>query len=175
MASGEQRATVGPLDARGLTVGVVATRWNEAIVERLREGARRALEATGASSRSVSVPGAFELPFAAQTVIATGAVDAVVVLGAVIRGETTHYELVSQGCAEGAMQVQLGTGVPIGFGVVTVENEEQALARSEPAGGHNVGEEATLVAIEMALLCRSNHRLDAATAPDDDTGRNAPR
>ncbi|WP_040494962.1 6,7-dimethyl-8-ribityllumazine synthase [Ilumatobacter nonamiensis] len=145
------------LDAAGLTVGIVATQWNEAIVGRLIEGAQRAIAASGATSVSDVVPGAFELPFGAQSLIRSGSVDAVVVIGAVIRGETTHYELVSEGCAQGVMQVQLATGVPIGMGVLTVENEEQAMARSEPAGGHNVGEEATVAAIEMALLA-ARHR-----------------
>ncbi len=157
MASGDQRPARPAdeqLDARGLTVGVVATRWNTEIVQRLADGAGRAIEATGAARRDISVPGAFELPFAAQAVIASGTVDAVVVLGVVIRGETTHYELVADGCARGVMDVQLASGVPIGMGVLTVENESQALARSEPAGGHNVGEEATLAAIEMVLLVR---------------------
>lgn len=152
MASGENRPVVEARDARSLTVGVISTQWNGEIVERLVAGAQRALTASGATSISAVVPGAFELPFAAQSLIRSGNVDAVVVLGAVIRGETTHYELVSEGCAQGIMQVQLAAGVPIGMGVVTVENEAQALARSEPDGGHNVGEEATLAAIDMALL-----------------------
>lgn len=157
MASGENRPQVEAQDAGHLTVGVISTQWNEEIVERLVAGAQRALAATGAASVSAVVPGAFELPFAARSLITSGAVDAVVVLGAVIRGETTHYEIVSEGCAQGVMQVQLATGVPIGMGVVTVENEAQAVARSEPAGGHNVGEEATLAAIDMALLA-ARHR-----------------
>jgi 6,7-dimethyl-8-ribityllumazine synthase len=152
VASGTDRATLPALNAGHLRIGIIATRWNEQIVQRLIEGAKRALMATGASYRLVTVPGAFELPFAAQSVISSGTVDAVVVLGAVIRGETTHYELVSEGCATGIMQVQISTGVPIGMGVLTVENDTQALARSEPDGGHNVGEEATSAAIEMAML-----------------------
>lgn len=152
MASGTDRATLPALDAGHLHVAIIATRWNERIVQRLIDGAERALLATGATYRLVTVPGAFELPFAAQSVSSSGSVDALVVLGAVIRGETTHYELVSEGCATGIMQVQISTGVPIGMGVLTVENDAQALARSEPAGGHNVGEEATSAAIEMALL-----------------------
>ena len=154
MASGDQRPAEQALDATGLTVGVVSARWNEAIVTRLRDGAERAIARTGASALHAEVPGAFELPFGARTLIESGTVDAVVVLGAVVRGETTHYEIVSEGCAQGVMQVQLTTGVPIGMGVLTVENEEQALARSEPDGGHNVGDEATIAAIEMALLAR---------------------
>jgi 6,7-dimethyl-8-ribityllumazine synthase len=152
MATATERATTPPLDARHLVIGVISTRWNHEIVQRLTAGAQRALQATGAGHRAVTVPGAFELPFAAQAIIASGTVDAVVVLGAVIRGETTHYELVSDSCARGIMDVQIAAGVPIGMGVLTVENETQALARSEPDGGHNVGEEATLAAVEMALL-----------------------
>lgn len=140
------------LDATDLVVGVVSARWNNEIAERLTAGAHRAIGATGAVARMASAPGAFELPFVARVLIESGDVDAVVVLGAVIRGETTHYEIVSQGCAQGIMQVQIATGIPIGLGILTVENMDQAVARSEAAGGHNVGEEATLAAIEMALL-----------------------
>jgi 6,7-dimethyl-8-ribityllumazine synthase len=153
MAGAESRpaaAIVG--DAEGLRVGVVQARWNVAIVSRLVDGAKRSIAAHGAIAVDVSVPGSFELPFAAHALIESGRVDAVVVVGAVIRGETTHYELVSEGCANGVLEVQLRTGKPIGFGVVTVENTEQALTRSEGPGGHNVGEEAAAAAIEMAVL-----------------------
>lgn len=152
MATGQTRAGVPSLDAGHLVVGVITSRWNHKLVERLADGALRALRATGARHRTLTAPGAFELPFAARSLIASGGVDAVVVLGVVIRGATTHYELVADGCSTGVMSVQLTTGVPIGMGVLTVENERQALDRSEPAGGHNVGEEATFAAIEMALL-----------------------
>lgn len=154
MASGLHRPTTEPLKAQGLVLGVVSTRWNAAIVERLNGGVGRAIQETGAARRDITTPGAFELPFAAQAMIDSGTVDAVVVVGAVIRGETTHYELVADGCARGIMDVQLRSGIPIGMGVLTVENETQAHARSEPAGGHNVGEEAAFAAIEMALLAR---------------------
>lgn len=155
MAAPDSRAAPPPeLDATDLVVGVVSARWNNDIVDRLTAGAHRAIGATGAVAHIASAPGAFELPFVARVLIESGDVDAVVVLGAVIRGETTHYELVSQGCAQGIMQVQIATGIPIGMGILTVENMDQAVARSEPAGGHNVGEEATLAAIEMALLAK---------------------
>ena len=75
-------------------------------------------------------------------------------LGAVIRGETTHYEIVSGACARGVQEVQFATGVPVAFGVLTTEDESQASARSEPPGGHNVGEEAAVAAVEMACLAR---------------------
>jgi 6,7-dimethyl-8-ribityllumazine synthase len=156
MAAGAARAKPEELDATGLVVGIIRARWNGDLVDRLVDGTRRAVEFAGADAVESTVPGSFELPFAAQTLARSGAVDAIVVVGAVIRGETTHYELVSEGCASGVMQVQLETGIPIGFGVLTVENEIQALARSEGAGGHNVGEEATLAAVEMALQRRSS-------------------
>lgn len=157
MASGDERSRPADVDATGLRIGVVASRWNEAIVERLLDGARRGLAAAGVSEvTEISVPGAFELPFGALTLAKGGTVDGIVVVGAVIRGETTHYELVAGECGRGIMDVQLGTGVPIGMGVLTVEDVDQALARSEDDGGHNVGEEAAAVAVELAAL-RSKH------------------
>ena len=153
MASGDERAIALELDGSKLRVAVIASRWNELIVDRLIQGAERGLVDFGvAHIERVTVPGAFELPMAARVVAASGRVDGIVVVGAVIRGETTHYELVANECGSGIQQVQLETGVPIGFGVLTVENEEQALARSEGQGGHNVGEEAATVAVELALL-----------------------
>ena len=157
-----------PLDASGLVVGVVAARWNQDIVERLRHGAMAAVSDSGASALTASAPGAFELPYAAQVLARSGAVDAIVVVGAVIRGETTHYELVSEGCASGVMSVQLSTGIPIGFGVATVENHGQAIERSSDE--HNVGRDATLAAIEMALLSRHRARTtrNSLVVDDDD-------
>ncbi len=140
------------LDASGLVVGVVAARWNHDIVERLQRGAIAAVTECGATAVTASAPGAFELPYAAQVLARSGAVDAIVVVGAVIRGDTTHYELVSEGCASGVMSVQLTTGIPIGFGVATVEHHGQAVERSSDE--HNVGRDAALAAIEMALLSR---------------------
>ena len=85
----------------------------------------------------------------------SGTVDGIVVIGAVIRGETTHYELVAGECGRAIMNVQLATNTPIGMGVLTVENVDQAMARSEGSGGHNVGEEAATVAVELAVLSAS--------------------
>jgi 6,7-dimethyl-8-ribityllumazine synthase len=143
------------LDGKGLRVGIVRARWNSHIVDRLATGVRRGLAAVGVLDDDVvevSVPGSFEIPFGARTLASSGRVDAVVCIGAVIRGETTHYELVAGECASGVQQVQLTTGVPVAFGVLTTEDETQALARSEGPEGHNVGEEAALVAVEMARL-----------------------
>jgi 6,7-dimethyl-8-ribityllumazine synthase len=143
------------LDGKGLRVGIVRARWNSHIVDRLAEGAHRGLKAVGVLDDDVievSVPGSFEVPFGARTLAASGRVDAVVCVGVVIRGETSHYDLVAGECARGVQQVQLTTGVPVAFGVLTTEDEPQALARSEGPDGHNVGEEAALVAVEMARL-----------------------
>lgn len=158
MASGDDRATAPEdLDGTGLRIGIVKARWNADIVDRLEAGVDRGLLHLGIASDAIvveSVPGSFEVPMGARILARSGTVDAIVTIGAVIRGETTHYELVSEGAAEGVQRVQLDTGIPVAFGLVTVENRDQALARSEGPGGHNVGEEAALVAVEMALLAR---------------------
>lgn len=145
------------LDGEGLHIAIVAARWNSEITLRLLDGARRGLAACGVTADRVVedwVPGAFELPLAAKTWAQSGHVDAVICLGCVIRGETTHYEAVAGECASGIQQAQLETGVPIAFGALTVENLDQALARSEAPGGHNVGEDGAHVAVEMANLVR---------------------
>ena len=149
---------VGPstdLDGSGLRVVLIRTRWNPEIIDRLADGVDQTLAGCGiADHEVVEVPGAFEIPFAARTLAASGRVDAIVAIGAVIRGETTHYDLVSEECARGLQDVQISTGIPIGFGVLATENVEQALARSEGGAGHNVGADAAHVAVEMALLAR---------------------
>ncbi len=154
MASGDDRALApDDLDGSGLRVAIVRARWNENVVKRLDEGVRRGLTDLGVTEiEDASVPGCFEIPFACRAVALSGRFDAIVTIGAVIRGETTHYELVSEEAARGVQQVQLETGVPVAFGLVTVENMRQALARAAGPGGHNVGEEAALVAVEMARL-----------------------
>lgn len=157
MASEDQRASRPAAGAgAGLRIGVVRATWNPGIVDRLAAGTQRGLDELGvAEVLTIEVPGCFEIPLAAHVLAHSGKVDAIVAIGAVIRGETTHYELVSGAAAQGVTAVQLSTGIPIGFGLATVENEAQALARSEGAGGHNVGEDAAHVAVAMALLARS--------------------
>jgi len=155
-ASSERVSPV--FDGAGLRVAVLCGRFNDEITFRLLDGARRGLSAAGVGAGDVEVtwvPGAFELPFAAQTYAQSGLFDAIVVLGAVIRGETTHYELVSGECARGVQDVQLKTGVPVLFGVLTTETLAQALARSEGPGGHNVGEECGLGAVEVVGITRA--------------------
>jgi 6,7-dimethyl-8-ribityllumazine synthase len=143
------------LDGRDLTIAVVSARWNSHVTLRLLDGVRRGLAAARVPESQIIedwVPGAFELPLAAKTWALSGRVDAVICLGCVIRGETTHYESVAGECASGIQQAQLETGVPIAFGALTVENLQQALDRSEGPDGHNGGEEGAAVAVEMARL-----------------------
>ena len=146
----------GRLDAEGMRVAVAASRFNELVTDRLVAGARDALLRHGADEGSITVvwaPGAFELPLVAQRLAQSGDVDAVVCVGAVVRGSTDHYEHVASQCAGGLTRVALDTGVPVVFGVLTTETTEQALER---AGGKlgNKGFEAATTAIEMADLMR---------------------
>ena len=142
----------------GLRIAVVCGRFNSHVTLRLLDGVRRGLDACGVEDsdvREVWVPGAFEIPLAAKTFAATGRWDAVVAVGAVIRGETAHFEYVAGQCAQGIQAAGLETGVPVVFGVLTTEDLEQALQRSEGPGGHNVGEEGARTAVEMAKLLAS--------------------
>lgn len=144
-------------DGRGVRLAVVCGRFNDHITNRLLEGVQRGLAALHVTEEDVQrawVPGAFELPLAAKAFAESGTVDAVICIGCVIRGDTTHYETVAGECASGIQQAQLATGVPIVFGVLTTENLEQALVRSEGPGGHNVGEEAAATSVEMVGLLR---------------------
>ena len=154
MTSGERRPTISSgLDGNGLRVGVVRAEWNSVIVDRLTEGIARGLsEMNAALVGPISVPGCFELPLACHALAVSGTGDAVVATGVVIRGETTHYEIVSDAAASGIQAVQLATGVPIAFGVLTVESDKQALERSQGQGEHNVGEEAAVVSVQMVRL-----------------------
>ena len=158
MTGADKGAAAPPdLDGTGLRIGVVRARWNSHIVDRLAEGVGRGLAGLGvdpADVVDVAVPGSFELPMGARILAASGRVDAVICLGCVIRGETSHYELVAGEAAAGIQQVQLDSGIPVAFGILATEDEAQALARSEAAGGHNVGEDAALVAVEMARLAQ---------------------
>jgi 6,7-dimethyl-8-ribityllumazine synthase len=135
-------------DARGLKFAVVVARFNAAITEKLLEGARQALAEAGAAAVEVFyVPGAFELPLAAQRLVKTH--DAVIALGAVIRGETPHFDYVAGEAARGLQQVALEHDVPVAFGVLTTDTYEQAEARAGGSHG-NKGYDAAMTAIEMA-------------------------
>jgi 6,7-dimethyl-8-ribityllumazine synthase len=145
-------------------VAVVCGRFNDLVTEKLRDGAREELIGRGVDPLSITevwVPGAFEVPLVAKRLAETGEIDAVVCLGAVIRGETGHYEFVAGQCAAGIQAAQLETGVPMAFGVLTTENDQQALDRAGGAHG-NKGAEAASTALEMADLLR---KLPAPASP----------
>ena len=144
------------LSAAGLRIAVVAARYNEALVDQLVAGARVAWRAAGGDAESLRVervPGAFELPLAAQVLARNGSCDAVVALGCVIRGDTAHFDFVAGECARGLQQVMLTTGVPVAFGVLTTDNLAQAQERAAP-GAQNKGAEALHTALVMAQLLR---------------------
>jgi len=151
---GEYTAHEGALDATGMRFAIVVARFNRDITERLLEGAEAMFAKHDAADVRVAwVPGAYELPLVAKRCAGAGTVDAVVCLGAVIRGETAHFEFVAGETAAGITRAALDTGVPVIFGVLTVDNREQALDRLGGSAGHK-GEEAALTAIEMVSLLR---------------------
>ena len=146
----------GQLRGDGLRVAIAAGRFNDFITERLLTGARDGLVRHGVDESSITVawaPGAFELPLVAERLAASGEYDAVICLGAVIRGATGHYEHVAGQCAAGIQRVQLDTGVPVVFGVLTTENVDQAIERAGTKAG-NKGFESAMTAIEMVDLLR---------------------
>lgn len=147
----------GGLDASGLRLAVVVARFNAHVTGRLYDGCRDELEDRGLdldTMTSVEVPGCFELPIVARTLAATGKFDAVICLGAVIRGDTPHFDYVSSGTSSGIQRAALDTGVPVIFGVLTTDNEEQAMERVGGGGGHK-GRDAALTAIEMVHTMRA--------------------
>lgn len=146
----------GNLTAKSMKIGLVVGRWNGFIVDSLVKGAVDALVRHGGSKDDivqVMAPGAFEIPIVAQKMAKSGKYDAVVALGAVIRGGTPHFEYVAGECVKGLGQVQLQTGIPISFGVLTVDTIEQAIERAGTKAG-NKGEEAMLAAIETVNVLK---------------------
>ena len=144
----------GYISGRGLKFGIVAARFNEFIVSKLVGGALDTLHRHETADDDIDVawvPGAFEIPIAAKKMAASGKYDAVLCLGAVIRGSTTHYDYVCNEVSKGVAQVGLQTGVPTIFGVVTTENIEQAIERAGTKAG-NKGADAAMAAMEMASL-----------------------
>jgi len=141
------------IDASGLAVTIVVTSWHEEITNGLLAGAERALKAAGNDVYTVMhVPGAFELPLAAQYAIEDGA-EVVIALGVVIRGGTPHFEYVCNAATDGLTRVMLDSGIPVGFGLLTVDNEKQALDRAGlPDSKEDKGAEAVEAAILMARL-----------------------
>lgn len=137
-----------------MRIAIVVARFNDFITERLLEGATAALADAGVSGEAVEVlrvPGAFEVPMAAQRVAETGRVEAVICLGCLIRGATPHFEYIASACAHGITAAAASTGVPMAFGVLTTNSAEEALERVAPGPAHK-GREAAEAALEMARL-----------------------
>mmetsp|Transcript_16818 Transcript_16818/g.32799 ORF Transcript_16818/g.32799 Transcript_16818/m.32799 type:complete len:171 (+) Transcript_16818:117-629(+) len=149
------KAAAAPVNGAGLRVGIVYTRWNDEVIEGLRQGCVEELKKLGVEEiKEKQVPGAYELPYAAKCMIASSDVDAVVCIGCLIKGSTMHFEYICEATSQGIMRVGLDTGIPVIFGVLTCLNDEQALYRAglTEDGGHNHGPEWATTAVEMALL-----------------------
>jgi len=147
----------GALQAKGIKVGLIVSRFNSFICDRLLEGALDTLQRHGAEDKDlaiVKVPGAFEIPLVAKKMAASGKYDAVVCLGAVIRGATPHFDYVSSEVSKGIAAVGLESGTPVIFGVLTTDTIEQAVERAGTKAG-NKGAEAAACAIEMVNLCQA--------------------
>jgi 6,7-dimethyl-8-ribityllumazine synthase len=146
----------GELSARGMRFGIIVGRFNAFIGERLLEAAVAVLTRQGAEPAQIEVvhvPGAYEMPLAAQAMAASKKYDAIIALGAVIRGETPHFDYVAGVCAKGLAQVALDLDLPVAFGVLTVDNVQQAIERAGGKAG-NKGTEAAMAAVEMANLLK---------------------
>jgi 6,7-dimethyl-8-ribityllumazine synthase len=149
----------GHLIGSGLNVAIVVARFNEFITSKLLSGAEDGLKRHGVEEENVTiawVPGAFELPLVAKKLAESGNYDAVITLGTVIRGATTHYDYVCNEAAKGVSKASLSTGVPVVFGVLTTETIEQAVERAGTKAG-NKGYEAAVTAIEMSNLLKALH------------------
>lgn len=143
------------VDASGLNVVIVASSWHETVMDGLIASAQRECDRAGASHRLIRVPGCFELPVVTQELAAQPGIDAVVCLGVIIRGGTPHFDFVANAATDGLTRVALDTRTPIGFGVLTCDNEQQALDRAGlPGSPEDKGLEATSAALATALVLR---------------------
>ena len=152
--------TLASLSAKGFRFAIVASRWNDAIVSRLIEGALKALKNASVADDAIElfrVPGAFEIALCAQKAAASGTFDAVICLGVVIRGDTPHFDYIAAAAARGISEAGLQTGVPLLFGVITADNIQQADERSR-ADENNKGYEAAMAAVEVANLYKQSFR-----------------
>ena len=150
----------GNLDGKDCSIGIVVSKFNEPVTSRLQAGAQEALQQLGISAEQIQlvrVPGAFELPLAAKVLAQSQQVDAVICLGAVIRGETPHFEYISEETSRGIGSVALETGIPVIFGVLTTNTVDQAMERSE-SSERNKGAEAARTAVEMISLLKQLHQ-----------------
>jgi 6,7-dimethyl-8-ribityllumazine synthase len=161
-------AVRGELNAAGLHFGIVVSRFNSFITDRLLAGALDALDGSGALDEQIEivrVPGSFEIPVVAKKLAASGRFDSIICIGCVLRGETTHYDYVCSETARGIQLAQLDSGVPMVFCVLTCDTLEQAIDRAGLKSG-NKGYEAGLGAVEMAHLCRKLSKVSADNARD---------
>ena len=150
----------GNLDGRNCSIGIVVSKFNEAITNRLLAGAEETLNQLGTAAEQihlVRVPGAFELPIAAKALAQSHEFDAIICLGAVIRGETPHFDYISKEASRGIGNVALETGIPVIFGVLTTNSVEQAMERSG-SSERNKGADAARTAIEMVSLMKQLHK-----------------
>lgn len=155
-----QTGAAPELDGGGMRIAIACGRFNDVITHRLLIGSRAGLQTLNVTEGHIDevwAPGAFELPLIAQQLARSGRFDAVITLGAVIRGDTPHFDFVAAECAAGVMRAGLATGVPIVFGVLTTDTVDQAMERSVEDLSQNVGHDAALTAVEMAQLIR-RHR-----------------
>ena len=150
------RTVEGNLDAKGLRIAIAASRFNDFITDRLIDGAMDCLVRHGADENKIDVyrvPGSFELPLVAKRIAEGGSVDAMVCLGALIRGQTPHFDYIAAEVTKGLAQVSMDSGIPVAFGVITADSLEQAVDRAGAKAG-NKGFEAASSAIEMANLLK---------------------
>lgn len=153
--AGEGRPDGAGLDATGLRIAIVHGRWHEQIADGLLEGSRRALAEMGADVTELPVPGSFELPVVAQAALQAG-FDGAVALGVIIRGGTPHFEYVSEAATMGLTEVAVRTGKPVGFGVLTLDDEQQGIDRAGlPGSKEDKGREAAEAVVEAVLALRS--------------------
>jgi len=152
--SGSGSPTIG-INGDGLRVAIIASSWHEVVMDGLIAGAARAAQEAGAEATLIRVAGSFELPIVAKACAVSGDFDAVVALGVIIRGGTPHFEYVCAGATDGLMRVALDHLVPVGFGLLTCDTEEQALARAGlPGSSEDRGAEATWAALMTAATLR---------------------
>ncbi len=173
----QPRSINGELTASGLRFGILVSRFNSFITDRLLTAALDALERSGAASENVDVvrvPGAFELPLAAKKLAATGRYDSLIAIGCILRGETAHYDYVCSETSRGLQLAQMDTGLPVIFCVLTCDTLEQAIDRAGLKGG-NKGFEAGLAAIEMARLSRKLASGKSSSAASRTTSSRKPR
>ena len=158
------RELTGDLQGEGLRIAIVVARFNQFITQKLLDGAQEALAQHGVREDDTLVawvPGSFELPVVAKSLAQTKEYDSIICLGAVVRGDTSHYQIVSEQASSGIARAALDTGVPVMFGVLTTENVQQALDRAGGESGH-IGHDAAVGAIEMARLMRTIKGLEGS-------------